>query len=177
MKVINFFAGPSTGKSTYSAMLFSLLKQKGINCELVNEYAKQLVWSGRQKDFAHQFYISSKQTYKMEILKNQVDYIVSDSPILLGLIYRPDNYFPSYDSLLKEIHNSYDNINIMLTRKKKYNPVGRNQTEEEAKDLDYKIWEMLIKNNIPFHTVEGDNNAPYKILELLDFNLQEFEKL
>lgn len=49
-RIINLWAGPGSGKSTIAAYVFSKLKMKNINCELVTEYAKQLVYSGRKVD-------------------------------------------------------------------------------------------------------------------------------
>ena len=44
MLVVNLFAGPGRGKSVMSAEVFALLKKRGINCELIQEYAKSRVW-------------------------------------------------------------------------------------------------------------------------------------
>ena len=41
---INLWAGPGTGKSTMAAGIFAALKWNKIDCELVSEYAKQIVW-------------------------------------------------------------------------------------------------------------------------------------
>lgn len=49
MLVLNFSGGTSVGKSTCSAYFYSMLKMQGINCELVNEYAKQKVWEEMAK--------------------------------------------------------------------------------------------------------------------------------
>lgn len=40
--VINFFGGPGCGKSTMASRLFSELKSKGVKCEYVTEYAKDV---------------------------------------------------------------------------------------------------------------------------------------
>jgi broad-specificity NMP kinase len=42
--VVSLFAGPGVGKSTMATGIFSALKFKGIECEYVSEYAKNLVW-------------------------------------------------------------------------------------------------------------------------------------
>lgn len=53
--VINLFAGPGAGKSTTAARLFSTLKLRGKNAELVQEFAKGAAWEKRsQKLFACQ---------------------------------------------------------------------------------------------------------------------------
>jgi len=44
MIVVNFFAPPGHGKSTFAALVFSKLKMLGVNCELVSEFAKDMVW-------------------------------------------------------------------------------------------------------------------------------------
>lgn len=44
MKVINLFGGAGIGKSTFAASLFAHMKQLHLNVELVQEYAKHLVY-------------------------------------------------------------------------------------------------------------------------------------
>lgn len=41
--VINLIGGPGSGKSTTAAGLFFRMKSMGVRCELVTEYAKELV--------------------------------------------------------------------------------------------------------------------------------------
>ena len=43
MLVVNLTGAPGAGKSTGAAYVFSQLKMRGINCELVTEYAKDKV--------------------------------------------------------------------------------------------------------------------------------------
>lgn len=45
MILINLFGAPGTGKSTGAAYIFSQLKMKGINAELVTEFAKDKLGS------------------------------------------------------------------------------------------------------------------------------------
>ena len=54
MLVVNLFGVPGAGKSTGAAYVFSKLKMKGINAELVTEFAKDIVPSQQkwtQKSF------------------------------------------------------------------------------------------------------------------------------
>lgn len=44
MLVVNLFGTPGAGKSTGAAYIFSELKMRGINAELVIEFAKDKVW-------------------------------------------------------------------------------------------------------------------------------------
>lgn len=156
--IINLMAGPGSGKSTTAAGLFHLMKVAGMEVELATEYAKDLVWAERQADFKHQFYVTAKQIYRIERLIGKVNYVVTDSPVLLGCIYAPKNYYLNYKPLLWEIHNSHNSLNFFIKRQKKYNPNGRNQTEDESKKLDQKIKDIfdLLKNK---YEVNGDGAA------------------
>ena len=141
--VINLLAGPGTGKSTIAAGVFYELKQAGINCELVTEYAKSVVWGETQKTLDDQLYVFAKQHHRMFNLINKVDVIITDSPLIFSLIYGK-NMKDSFKNLVKETFNDFNNLNYYVIRKKKYNPAGRNQNEEEAIIIDKKIHKMFI---------------------------------
>jgi hypothetical protein len=143
--------------------LFSLLKYKGVNCELINEFAKEKTWENNSTALSDQFYITACQHYKQHILIGKVDVIITDSPIILGLFYYKDQVLinPLYDTnkLYKElvlaIFHQQNNMNYFVNRDKPYNPNGRNQTEEQAKELDRTIKEYLDKHFIHYTNVIG----------------------
>jgi hypothetical protein len=168
---INFFAGPGAGKSTMSARIFSELKTLGVNCELVTEFAKRKVWEGNTTSLGNQLYITAKQQYHMWTVSQHVDLIVTDSPLLLGCIYGKDKLL---DQIIVREFEAYENINIFLTRVKKYNPIGRTQTAKQAKGLDTQIKNLLKKHQYPCYTVNGDKDAVSKVMEYLltDLNLK-----
>ena len=164
MKVINFFGQPSAGKSTTAAGLFHLMKLAGIKCELVGEYAKDMCWRGMpMKAFEDQLYILAKQHSRIDRLKGSVDYVITDSPILNSKVYAPKDYFPSFSWLVDEIHDSYENINIFVERVKKYDPVGRNQSEEGSDAIALKVKETI--KDLDFISVKGDSLAPQEIMD------------
>lgn len=80
---VNFYGGPGTGKSTMAAAVFAELKSRGVNCELVTEYAKKKVWEEAYKVFEYQFYVCAKQAYHMFVVSKHVDIMVTDSPIIM----------------------------------------------------------------------------------------------
>lgn len=143
--VINLFGGPGSGKSTGAAYIFSQLKTKGFDCELVTEFAKDKVWEDNKEVFKNQFYITGKQSFKISRCNGKVNIIITDSPILLGAIYTDSEIFKA--AVLEEF-NKYRNLNFFIRRQKDYNPNGRNQTEEEAKSIDVKIANYLKENKI-----------------------------
>jgi hypothetical protein len=129
----------------------------GINCELVTEFAKDKVWEKNNEALSNQIYIFAKQYYRITRCAEQVDVIVTDSPLALSPYYNKDL---DIDKPLKElvlaISNKYDNVNYFLRRVKKYNPVGRLQTENESNEYSIRIKDMLKANNISFKEVDGD---------------------
>lgn len=162
--IINLFAGPGAGKSTGAAFIFSQLKLAGIDCELVTEFAKDKVWEDNKEVFKNQFYITGKQSFKISRCYGKVDVIITDSPILLGAIYDDRENFKS--AVIDEFNRFY-NFNFFIKRIKPYNPNGRNQSEDEAREIDTKMKNFLDSNNISYSEVHGDQNGYLDIVLLI----------
>jgi len=151
--VVNLLGGPGTGKSTLAAEIFVILKKKGINCEYISEYAKDKTWEGSKTTLSNQIYVFGKQHHKMFIVKDKVEVMICDSPLLFSIIYdsnktkKGDNF---YEHIIEE-YNRFNNINFYIDRTTKYNPIGRNQTEGEAIKIDNQIQSILIDNNIDYY--------------------------
>lgn len=164
MKVINLFAGPGAGKSTTRAGLFNLMKNNQKNCEEVTEYAKDVTWEGTQILLSDQLYVLANQNRRLSRLQDKVEYAISDAPILLTINYVDPQYLPyTFRGMAMELWNTYDNINYFIERDKPYNPVGRNQNEGEAREIDRNILMMLDYHKIPYKKIKGDSTAPYRI--------------
>lgn len=163
MRVVNLFAGPGAGKSTTAAGLFHLMKLDGMSVELVTEYAKEMTWEKRNNILTDQLYILAKQHRRVSRLRDEVDYVVTDSPFLVGILYRKDDYSETLDRLVVELWNRYENLNFFLERVKAYVPVGRNQSEDEARRIDVTTKELLSRLQIPYEGVVGDAQAASRI--------------
>ena len=74
-----------------------------------------------------------------------------------------------FKNLVLSIFRNTKTINIFLERNKEngYQSFGRNQTEDQAVQLDYKILKLLIDNNIDFYRIKSDENTVQKILEII----------
>lgn len=152
--IVNLYAGPGAGKSTGAAYIFAKLKMAGIDCEYVSEYAKDRVWQEDQFPLKHcQLYVTGKQCLKITRLLGKVDVVVTDSPIAIGAMYTTEK--PYQDVCIYEAKKHKNSFNIFVNRFKKYNPNGRNQTEEEAKEIDRRIKKFLIDNNLEFKEING----------------------
>lgn len=169
LKVINFFGAPGSGKSTVASGLFNLMKVNGKSVELVTEYAKQMVWSRQHPDhFSNQLYITAKQNNKqLHLVAHNIEYCITDSPIILGSMYVPEDYHEHFLPLLEEVFCSYNNINIFLKRTTPYDPIGRNQTEEESRQIDQRILQMLDDHDLPYHVVDATPTAHIDIFKWL----------
>lgn len=165
-KIINLWAGPGAGKSTIAAQLFSELKWAGVNVELVTEAAKEIVWEKHHNLLEDQFYVSAMQNRRLRRLVGQVDYIVTDSPLLLCDYYAKD-YPASFHEYMRTVWDSYDNVSFLLTRQKAYNPIGRMQDEAGARAIDAAIADNLNRTCVPYTPIIADNTAAMVIKNLV----------
>lgn len=167
MKVINLWGGPGAGKSTTAAGLFYEMKKRRLEVELVTEYAKDMVWEGRYNILDDQIYIFAKQQRRIARLRDHsVEWVITDSPIALGLVYLRDGILSqNFHALVMEIFNSFDNHNFLLQRNFEYNPIGRNQKDvEEARVYDRKVTALLDSWSVPFQSILGGELAVDHIL-------------
>ena len=153
----NLFGSPGSGKSTMAALVFSRLKMLNINCELVTEFAKDKVWENNNTALANQLYVFAKQYYRVDRCADKVDVIITDSPLALSPMYNkdPDIHEPLKQLALK-IANKYNNLNYFIRRIKKYNPVGRLQTEAESDEIAVKLRDAMDANGIKYTAIDGD---------------------
>lgn len=152
---LNFYAGPGAGKSSTASLVYGTLKKDmHLNCELITEYAKKKVWEGNIGCLENQLYITANQQYDMWTVAKHVDLIITDSPLLLGSIYSPE------DDLLRQLilreYSRFDNIDIFLGRNPnvKYQSNGRMQNLEEAIQKDIEIKQLLTTVNPEYHEVK-----------------------
>lgn len=172
MILINLFGAPGTGKSTGAAYIFSQLKMKGINAELVTEFAKDKTWEHNMKALSNQAYVFGKQYYRISRCADQVDVIVTDSPLLLSLVYNNSSVLgQDFNKVVKAVADSFNSRNYYLTRVKPYNPIGRNQSEEEADEIANQIYDILIEQGVEFSIKPGHEPGYQSIVDEI---LEEF---
>ncbi len=141
MLLVAFYGGPGLGKSVAAMRVAAELKCRGVNAEYVPEYAKDLTWEGRKSTLGYQPYIAAKQMWAIDRLEGQVDVVVTDSSPLLGLVY--GNPTPAFSAWLVDDYTRRDTINIILRRRVGYFAAGRNQSYEEAVDIDQAVDALL----------------------------------
>jgi hypothetical protein len=164
--VVNLVGGPGAGKSTNAALVFGNLKLRGVNCELVTEFAKDLVWEDRLNCLDDQLYILAKQHHRLWRLRDKVDVVVTDCPLFLSVYYGAHRS-AAFKALALEAFHSFENATFFLERVKAYNPAGRVQSEEKARTIDQELWSLLAKHSVDFETVTADVTAPTRIVDLV----------
>lgn len=171
LTVVNFFGGPGTGKSTTAAELFALMKKRNFRVELLHEIAKDYVWERWDHIFREQDWILAHQhRLQRRLVGHDVDYAVIDSAILLGLFYTAPDMPPSFKVWLRDVFDSYDNINIYLERSDAfaYQQAGRNQDEEMAREIDRQVRFYLDDTETEYHVVQSGDNAARDVLALIE---------
>ena len=165
--IINLYGGPGTGKSTGAAYIFSKLKMAGVDAEYVTEFAKDKVWENNAEVFRNQMYITGKQSFKISRCFGKVNVIVTDSPIRLGFTYAVAQGKPKLGEAILEEADTYNDssIDIFLKRVKPYNPNGRNQTEDEAKQIDVDMRKSLEEQGVKLLEFDGSIDGYNRIVE------------
>ena len=86
-RIINFFGAPGSGKTTAAAEAFVHAKKKGYSAHLVLEYVTELILQGDMEAVHNQKMLFEEQLRRINIAYTKTDYIMVDSPLLLGIVY------------------------------------------------------------------------------------------
>lgn len=156
MDVINFYGGPGSGKSTLAAYTFAKMKMAGLKVELVTEYAKDLTYAASFKTLGVQTHVFGEQLRRMRMVEDSVDYIVTDSPLLLSLAYgMQTDMFKDY---VYSEYKSFNNNDVFVSRPLTYMQYGRTQTLAEATEKDEEIRGILVSRGVIFDVVSKNFN-------------------
>jgi hypothetical protein len=144
--IINILGAPGIGKSTIAALLFYKMKSHEYNVEYVQEYAKKLIWTKRFDELNNQHQVTKKQYQVLKNMDGHIDFIITDGPLLHGVIYNKlnkDNIcnVEKTQEYIYKCNDHFKNINILLTHvnNRTYVNAGRVHTESES----YMIADML----------------------------------
>lgn len=143
--VINIFGGPGSGKSTLASRLFHDLKCAGLEVASPEEHAKLALWSGQPWLLDEQVVLLGRSWETLTTLRDKVDAIIVDSPILLCSIYADTREPSAFHRLAEDLHGRSDRINLFLSRNAEmaYSMNGRRETVDQALAVDRRIHERL----------------------------------
>ena len=172
--VINIAGGPGTGKTTVAAELFSKLKEKGYEVENVSEFAKELVWEGREQAFNDRLYMHGEQNHRLMQMNGKLDFIITDSPLFLTSVYNnyylsnkfPASYNKMIDTVTNETFKLYNNKTYLLERNTSYKVIGRRESQKIALDIDNALKQYLKKKRIKYKLLSLENAVEYIVKDL-----------
>lgn len=157
--VINAFAGQGAGKTTSCLEVAEKLKKQGFVTEYVQEYAKELVYDNNlimlDGHYEHQFAILNEQMKRINRLYGKVDFIVTDSPILLNNTYLNEDknteVYSAYSDSVNKLYGLYNNFNYFVERDTSvFEKEGRIHNFEQSIAIDNELKNMLHNNQIDF---------------------------
>lgn len=170
--VVNFFGGPGCGKSTTTAHVFAMMKWEGNDCEMVREYAKDTVWEGTEAILNDQIFVFANQLHRQIVLEDKVPVVLTDSPIILSILYDESKNAVLKELVLQQFHRNH-NINFLLKRRKKYVKNGRMQTHEQAIEKDNQLRAILDENNIEYIEIDGVTESAAEIVGIIKQKMEE----
>lgn len=144
MIVINLFGAACSGKSTLAAEIFYQLKKAGKNVELALEFVKDSVYDENPYPFQDQIYVFAHQLKKLRQYDGKVDYVVTDSPLLLSHIYAGEKESVEFHMLIDAEWKKYHNINFFLNHKEiSYVSEGRLDMYNDRDKVSNRILNIL----------------------------------
>ena len=133
MIILNLFGAPNSGKTSTAAGLFAALKRAGVECDYVPELVRMAHYVENKTLLADELYLLAEKNHRMKALEGAgIEVAITDGPVLNSLVYRPKEYYPTFDQLVREVHDGYDNLNIYLPGVRNFSSIGRGEKNEHA---------------------------------------------
>jgi magnesium-transporting ATPase (P-type) len=170
--IINLYGAPGAGKSTTRAGVFYQLKLLGQSIEEVPEVAKDLTHEDRKFALGVQPYVFGKQLKAMRRVVDKYKHVVTDSPCILSAFYgekynkaQDEKAAATFRDCCMDAHYALGpSLNYWIYRKKPYNPVGRNQTEDESNEIAEELLVFLGRLGITTRPLPGTERAVEEIV-------------
>jgi len=168
-RVINFFAGPSAGKTTNALGLASYLKTRRKDILYIPEFAMQAVVQGRLQTLEDQLYILGKQAHKLYDAKDHFEYVVTDAPLFLMLYYMKDankkfvdgtRWKETLADLVIQTFDQYDNYTYFVDRgDREFRQMGRIHNFQQSVQIDGELRKIASTNGIPYTQINNWNDV------------------
>jgi hypothetical protein len=155
-KVINIVGGPGCDKSLISSAIILYLHLRNKTVETIPDFAKSLVWQRNYEVLKNQYFIAQRQYEMLNLLDGQVQFLITECS-LPQVLYYNESYTHNICDVGKtraqilEWYAQHDNINIFVERgNKKYVHTGRFQNEEQAREVDQGLRDMMAREELPY---------------------------
>lgn len=155
MKIIEFFGGPGSGKTTAASYCFSYFKRRGVECEFTREYAQEAIYAQQRYQLSSQFIVCANQYRKYtEQAEAGTQLLFSDTSLLLSQVYGAHHEANALlVPLLKHLYRDFETIKVFVKRRKEFRTQGRIHNEAQSRELD-----ILMRSKLgPFdYEIDGD---------------------
>lgn len=186
--LIGLCGGPCSGKTTLARALTNELGLQGKNAEHIPEYAREHIAQcdksivNNPRDLLHQAVILPKQMEREDAVPEAVEFVVSDSPILIHGLYtymmtcfedhnQKMYYLQHYQTLLENRYR-YDYLFYCPPGDIEFRSDGlRKQDADRARVIGERIKAFLVYHDLGFHEVTG--SVEERVQKCIDVLLDE----
>lgn len=152
--LVNFFGAPGAGKTTMAMQATVDLRCDSYTepIEYVPEYAKMLHYLGKLGT-CPQTHVTLTQYAHIDAALEKNMVVITDSPVLLGLLYIKESKDPYPDMTYKQILDAHNrlclkatviNFFVPLPEKHRYCEIGREQTYDEACEVEKQMKATIL---------------------------------
>lgn len=178
MMRIALAGGASCGKTSLARHLTTRLYNEITpkrNAQQITEYARDFINECRQTNngifspaFSDQQMFFREQLRREDILPKEVEFLITDAPVFLTLIYafpmvNPKHfqnrqwYLKLYEEWLTSHVDRYDYIFLLAREKPFFQDGTRGGTQEGAEDIHKRIIGFLNYHEIPYINISGND--------------------
>ena len=154
---VNVFGGPGSGKSTMAYAVAAELKARGYTAECVGEVVKDCIYDAARGDqeaarlldgsVESQEELYRRQSARERRLDGLVQFVVADSPAIMGLAYlAPDadeDRAARLAALAQDEFEAQESVNVIVAREGAYDPRARIHAEDEAERIDADVLALV----------------------------------
>ena len=169
MKFINLVGASGVGKSTVINLLTGMLCTAGYATAQVPEFAKAMTWRRDQAALRNPLFMFAQQEAQLEVLRDRnLDFVVVDGCLLNALVYPVPRMLPSFEPMVIEYFNDYDNVNFFIEGVAPFSSEGRNETKEQSDEVAQWLLQLMERHGITYHKkMPGDIFAAGEIFTIL----------
>jgi hypothetical protein len=149
------------------------LSLHGKTVETIPDFAKSLVWQQNFEVLKNQYFIAQRQFEMLNLIDGQVHFLITECSLPQVLFYN-ENYAENICDIAKtreqilQWYRQNDNVNVLVKRgDKKYVRSGRFQDEEQAREVDQGLREILEREQLPYTELPPDLKAIHAFAETL----------
>lgn len=150
-KVINIIGAPCSGKTTAAFEKCAELKKQGYSVYYVSEVATDLILAGKQEALKNQKMLFKHQLARQMRAWRKVDYIVTDCPLLLNIVYARFNRVssPEFEKEVRDANKQFRNEYVYLEHNPmRYSTRNRVHDESQARVIDDIVKDVLAEEDM-----------------------------